>query len=145
MNNGLSDILLRHLNDTPTIENPKLRASITTMQRVFRENPGAVQIVKDGLRKSSVFTLDQMRTKNASFVDEINDFMQGYRILCVSTLNDSERMGERYAQSNEGIVLRITPNAKKHSKFQLFRKVEYQEARPPLHERPESFVENSIF
>jgi len=146
MNNGLSDILLRHLNDTPTIENPKLRASITTMQRVFRENPGAVQIVKDGLRKSSVFTLDQMRTKNASFVDEINDFMQGYRILCVSsTLNDSERMWERYAQSNEGIVLRITPNAKKDSKFQLFRKVEYQEARPPLYESTESFLENSIF
>jgi hypothetical protein len=145
MNNGLVDILLRHLNDIPTIEDPKLRANIAIMQRGFRENPGAIQIVKDGLRGSSAFTLDQMRAKNASFVNEINDFMQGYRILCVSTLNDSERMWERYAQNNESAALRITPNRKKDSKFQLFRKVEYQEARPPLYESTVSFLENSIF
>lgn len=145
MNNGLSDILLRHLNDAPTIESSKMRASISIMQRVFRENPGAVQIVKDGLLKSGVYTLDQMRTKNVSFVGEINDFMQGYRILCVSTLNDSERMWERYAQNNEGAVLRITPNANKDSKFELFRAVDYQDARPPLYESAEAFLENSIF
>jgi hypothetical protein len=145
MNRGLVDILLRHLNDTPTIENAKLRASIAIMQRVFRENPGAVQIVKDGLRESSVFTLDHMRAKNTSFVDEINDFMQGYRILCVSTLNDSECMWERYAQSNEGVAVRITPNGKEDSKFQLFCKSQYQEARPPLYESTDSFLEDSIF
>lgn len=145
MNSGLVDILLRHLNDTPTIENAKLRAQIAIMQRAFRENPGAVQIVKDGLRESSVFTLEQMRAKNASFVEEINDFMQGYRILCMSTLNDSECMWERYAQSHEGVVLRMTPNIRKDSKFQLFRKVEYQEVRPSLYGSAESFLENSIF
>ena len=34
-----------------TIRSDRLK---TTMQRVFRENPGAVQIVKDGLRKSNL-------------------------------------------------------------------------------------------
>src|SRR5260370_7326002 len=83
------------------------------------------------MRKTKVFTIDQMRAKNGKFVDEINDFMQGYRVLCVSKLKDSERMWERYAQNNEGVVLRITPNTEKDSKFQLFRKVEYQDTRAP--------------
>jgi hypothetical protein len=145
INNGLSDILLRHLSEVPTIENPKLRASITLMQRIFRERPGAVEIVKDGMRKSSVFNLDQMRAKNKQFVEEINEFMQGYRILCVSELNDSSRMWERYAQSNEGVALRIVPNVKKDSKFQLFRRVKYQDSRPPLYDSTLSFLEGSIF
>jgi len=145
INNGLTGILIRHLNEIPTIENPKLRASITLMQRIFREKPGAVQIVKDGMRKSKVFTIDQMRAKNRTFVDEINDFMQGYRVLCVSESKDSERMWERYAQNNEGVVLRITPNVEKDSKFQLFRKVEYQDARPPLYESTVNFLEGTIF
>src|SRR5258705_11873985 len=71
--------------------------------------------------------------------------MQGYRILCVSELNDSSRMWEGYAQSNEGIVLRIVPNVQKDSKFQLFRRVEYQDSRPPLYESALSFLEGSIF
>jgi hypothetical protein len=145
MNNGLSGILLKHLDETPTVENPKLRVSIATMQRVFRDNPGAVKIVQDGMRKSGVFTPDQMRTNNKKTVEDINAFMQDYRILCVSTLNDSTKMWERYAQSSEGVVLRIVANTKKDSKFELFRAVEYRDARPPLYESTESFLENSIF
>src|SRR5205807_1411446 len=75
----------------------------------------------------------------------INEFMQGIRILCVSELKDSERMWMRYAQGHEGIVLRITPSVKKDSKYQLFRKVEYREARPPLYESALSFLERSMF
>jgi hypothetical protein len=145
INNGLSDILLRHLHEVPTIENPKLRANIILMQRIFRENPGAVEIVKEGMRKTNVFSLDQMRAKNKQFVDEINDFMQGYRILCVSELNNSSRMWERYAENNEGIALRIVPNRKKDSKFQLFRRVVYQDSRSPLYESTLRFLEGGIF
>jgi hypothetical protein len=145
LNSGLSVILLKHLSDSPTIANPKMRASIAVMQRVFRENPGAVKIVQDEMRKSKVFSLGQMQEKNKEFVEEINNFMQGYRILCVSTLNDSKRMWERYAQSNEGVVLRIVPNLEKDSKFALFRAVEYQDARPPLYESALSFLEDAIF
>jgi hypothetical protein len=54
-------------------------------------------------------------------------------------------MWERYAQSNEGVVLRITPNTEKDSKFQLFRKVEYQDMRPPLYDSTLNFLEGTIF
>jgi hypothetical protein len=145
INSGLSGILLKHLNDAPTIENPKLRASIAVMQPVFGKNPGAVKIVQDGMRKSPVFSLDQMQAKNKKFVEEINNFMQDYRILCVSELKDSERMWKRYAQSNEGIALRILANLEKDSKFALFRNVEYQDARPPLYDSTLSFLEDTIF
>jgi hypothetical protein len=145
INSGLSGILLKHLNDTPTIEDPKLRASIAVMQQVFRKHPEAVKIVQDGMRKSPVFNLDQMQAKNKKFVAEINNFMQGYRILCVSELKDSERMWELYAQHNEGIALRIVPNLEKDSKFGLFRSVKYQDARPPLYDSTLSFLEDAIF
>jgi hypothetical protein len=70
-----------------------------------------------------VFDREHMKKRHGEFVDEINHFMQGYRVLCVSALNDSERMWARYAQDHQGIVLRILPNVQKDSKYQLFRPV----------------------
>jgi hypothetical protein len=145
MNKGLTDIVRQHLHEVPTLESPTQRANIVLMQKVYQTNPEAAKIVKEQMQTSSVFTLEQMQTKNRQFVEEINTFMQGYRILCVSELNDSERMWERYAQSHEGIVLRIAPNLKNDSKYKLFRKVEYQDARPPLYDSTFSFLESSIF
>jgi hypothetical protein len=145
MNKGLTDILLKHLYETPTVENPTQRAKIVLMQQVFQTHPEAAKLVKEQMKSSKVFSLEQMRAKNKQFVNEINEFMQGYRILCVTELNNSEQMWERYAQKHEGIVLRIVPNLKKDSKYQLFRKVEYQDARPPLYESTFSFLESCIF
>jgi hypothetical protein len=71
--------------------------------------------------------------------------MQGYRILCVSSRKDSECMWDRYAEGHQGIVLRISPNIDKDSKFQLFRPVTYQAFRPTLYESAEAFQESSVF
>jgi len=146
INRGLTDIVVKHLNETPTIENASMRDRIMLMQRVYRTHPGAAQIVKERMQKGPpVFTLDQMRSKNQQFVEEIIEFMQGYRILCVTELNNSPRMWDRYAQGCEGIALRIVPNTDADSKFQLFRRVEYRDARPPLFDSTLSFLERSIY
>jgi len=95
--------------------------------------------------ENPVHTLEAVRARNAAFVDEINEFMQGYRVLCVTTLIDSKRMWDRYTQNGEGFAIRIVPNANKDSKFQLFKPVNYAVARPTLFEGAEAFLEGGIF
>ena len=86
-----------------------------------------------------IFNVEQMKQRNA-YVDEINQHMQSFRILCVSTINDSEHMWSRYGQEHQGIVLRILPNIEKDSKYQLFRPVVYREKRQPFYESAVSFT-----
>jgi hypothetical protein len=145
LNAGLSDVILRNLNGTPTIENPTQRAKILQMQAAYRAHPKAAEIVKKGMIENPVYTLEAMRGRNAAFAKEINDFMQGYRVLCATTLIDSRRMWDRYAQNGEGFALRIVPNVMKDSKFQLFKPVAYVASRPALFESAEAFLEGSIF
>lgn len=71
--------------------------------------------------------------------------MQDYRVLCVSTHRDSDKMWSSYAENHKGIVLRIEPNVEKDSKFQLFRRVEYREKRPPLYDDTLDFIAGSLF
>lgn len=54
-------------------------------------------------------------------------------------------MWEEYAQSYQGIALRIEPSDSKDSKFQLFRAVEYFETRPPLYRDTLDFSEGYFF
>jgi Protein of unknown function (DUF2971) len=145
LNAGLSDIILRNLNKTPTVENPTQRSDILKMQAAYRIYPKAAEIVKKSMVENPVHTLEAMRARNAAFVNEINDFMQGYRVLCVTTLIDSKRMWDRYAQNGEGFALRIVPNVQKNSKFELFKPVNYAVARPALFEGAEAFLEGGIF
>lgn len=74
-----------------------------------------------------------------------NAFMQGFRILCVSSRKDSECMWDRYAEGHKGIVLKISPNIDKDSKFQRFLPVVYQACRPTLYESAEAFQESGLF
>ena len=86
-----------------------------------------------------------MKKRNRDFVAEINLLMQNWRVLCVSTLNNSEEMWVRYADGHQGIVLRIVPNLEKESKFQRLAPVVYREKRPSLYESAASFQEDSLF
>jgi hypothetical protein len=148
MKNSFVDILVENINAPPKCANPQMRAKIALMQEAVRRNPDAATLVRNATKEaaiSSFFDLDHMREMNRQFVKEVNDFMQGHRILCVSKLNDSEEMWVRYAQDHQGVVLRILPNTKKDSKFSLFREVTYNEARPPLYESVRSFLKGSLF
>lgn len=86
-----------------------------------------------------------MRERSKAHIKDINQFMQGYRIFCVTTHKNSERMWTDYAANYTGIVLRIIPSIKKDSKFQLFRPVEYRATRPPLYDDTLDFLEGSFF
>jgi hypothetical protein len=125
-----------------------MRKKVELLQAIFEANPNAAKRIKETKAKSAtpeLFNVEQMKQRNAAYVDEINQHMQSFRILCMSTLNDSERMWSRYGQEHQGIVLRVLPNIEKDSKYQLFRPVVYREKRPPLYESALSFQEGSLF
>ena len=145
---GFTDVLLNHLDDTPTSLNEDIRKKVAVLQNIFKKNPEAAKRIKDAKAKGlvpSVFNLEGMKSRNLGYVNEINRHMQGWRILCVSASCDSEKMWTRYAEDHKGIVLRIVPNLSKDSIYQLFRRVDYREKRPSLYESAISFQENSLF
>jgi Protein of unknown function (DUF2971) len=148
LEDGFVDCLVKHLDDEPTCLSPQIRAKMRLLQAIFKANPDAANLIKEARRKGNslpILNREQMKKRNRDFVAEINLFMQGWRVLCVSTLNDSEKMWARYAEDHQGIVLRIVPNLDKGSKFQKFAPVTYRELRPSLYESAARFQEDSLF
>ena len=144
---GFTGVILQHLNDQPTCESP-MREMVARIQQAFRANPHAADLVKAELVKEGgepIYDVEYMRTRAAAHIKETNDFMQAYRILCATTLKDSEQMWECYSENHKGIALRIEPNVAKDSKFQLFRPVVYREKRPPLYDDTLDFIAESLF
>ncbi len=41
---------------------------------------------------ADVFDLDHLKKSNEALIREINEFLQGYRVLCVSEIIDSDKM-----------------------------------------------------
>ncbi len=142
---GFTDVVLRHLDEAPTCESP-LKEKLALIQKVYRTNPNAAEVVKRELEKGEpVFDVEHMRERSSAFIEEINKSLQDYRVLCVTTHIDSDDMWSGYAENHAGIALRIEPNIAKDSKFQLFRPVVYSEHRPPLYDEPTQFVAHSLF
>ena len=94
---------------------------------------------------SAFYDIDHIKEFTNNSIKELNEFFQGYRILCVSESIDSVKMWELYAENHKGIALRILPNEEKDSKFKLFRMVEYHDKRPSLYEGGLSFLYNVLF
>jgi|ERR1700674_838549 len=148
MKNVFVDILVENIDRPPTCVNPQMKAKIALMQGALKKNRNAANILREAIDKeplSSFFNVDHMKERNRSFIRELNEFMQGHRIICVSKRNDSEAMWRRYAQNHHGIVLRILPNESKDSKYLLFREVSYGAARPSLYESGLRFLQDSLF
>ncbi len=147
LSNGFNDVILRHLNDRPTCSSP-MREKVALIQHVYRTNPKAAEIVKAELSKEGgkpIYDVEYMRERSKAFIEEINNFMQDYRVLCVTIHRDSEKMWSSYAENHKGIMLRIEPNVAKDSIFQQFRPVEYREKRPPLYDDTLDFIAGSLF
>jgi hypothetical protein len=147
LSEGFTDVILAHLNDPPTCESP-MREKLALIQRAYRINPKAVEIVKAELAKEGrkpLYDVEHMRERAKVHVKEINEHMQGWRILCVTTNKDSQRMWSEYAEGHKGVVLRIEPNVAKDSKFQLFKPVIYREKRPPLYDDTMEFIAGGLF
>ena len=117
------------------------------IQQVFRANPDAADIVQAELINpgNRIYEVEYHRDKAKAHIAEINEFMQGYRVLCVTAHKDSERMWTEYAEKHKGVSLRIQPNLAKDSEFQFFRPVMYQEKRPPLYEDTLQFCAGALF
>jgi hypothetical protein len=143
---GFTDVILRHLDEEPTCSSP-MKEKIRLIQQVYRANPGAAELVRAELMNPGkrIYDVEYHRDRAQAFIAEINEFMQGYRVLCVSTHKDSERMWTEYAEKHKGVSLRIQPNLAKDSKFQLFRPVIYREKRPPLYEDTLEFIAGALF
>jgi len=143
---GFTDVILRHLDEEPTCSSP-IKEKIRAIQQVYRANPGAADLVRAELMNpyKPIYDAEYLRDEAQAHVAEINDFMQGYRVLCVSIHKDSERMWTEYAEKHKGVSLRIQPNIAKDSKFQLFRPVIYREERPPLYEDTLEFSAGALF
>ena len=106
------------------------------LQELFTAHPEVAEAIDEVLERDDVaqlYDLDRLKEQSRLFVDEINNFMQDYRVLCVTCEIDNECMWERYAENSQGIALRVLPNLEKDSKFQLFRKVRYTANRPPVY------------
>jgi hypothetical protein len=147
VSNRITDVILQHLNEPPTCSSP-MREKVALIQHVYRTNPKAPEILKAELSKEGgkrIYDVEHVRERAEDFIKEINEFMQDYRVLCVTTHKDSDKMWSGYAENHKGIALRIEPNVAKDSKFQLFRRVEYRKARPPLYDDTLDFLADSIF
>jgi len=144
---GFMDVILQHLNDPPKCGSP-MRERVALIQHVYRTNPEAAGVIKAELAKEGAkpaFDVDYMRLQEEAFLKELNEHMQAYRVLCVTTDKDSEKMWSCYAENHKGIALRIEPDLARDSKFQLFRPVIYREKRPPLYEDALEFIAGSLF
>lgn len=143
---SFTDVILRHLDEEPTCSSPT-KEKIRVIQQVYRANPSAAELVPAELMNPSkqIYDVEHHRGRAQAFIAEINEFMQGYRVLCVSTHKDSERMWTEYAEKHKGVSLRIQPHFAKDSKFQLFRPVIYREKRPPLYEDTLEFIAGALF
>jgi Protein of unknown function (DUF2971) len=144
---GFQDVILAHLNDPPTCASP-MREKLELIQQVYRTNPKAADLVKAELMKNGgkpLYDVEHMRARAAAHIEEINAFMQNWRVLCVTTNKDSERMWSEYAENHKGVVVRIEPNAAKDSKFQCFRPVIYRNKRPPLYDDTTEFIVSGLF
>lgn len=143
---GFTDVVLRHLDEEPTCSSP-MKEKLRAVQQVYRANPDVAELVRAERMNAGkqIYDVEYHRGRAQAHIAEINEFMQGYRVLCVSVHKDSERMWTEYAEEHKGVVLRIQPNLAKDSKFQLFRPVVYREKRPPLYEDSLEFSAGALF
>lgn len=92
---GFTDVILAHLNEAPTCSSP-MKEKVAILQSVFRGNPHTSAIIKAETAKEGggeIYNVEHMRARAEAFVREINDFMQGYRVLCVTSLRTPRKCG----------------------------------------------------
>ena len=138
---SLLEIVSKNLDKEPTCCSP-MKEQVQELQMLFRQKSDLVNILQQSDHRQDI---DQYRVMVTRHVEEINAFMQGYRVLCVTSNLYSEYMWRDYAENHKGIVIRIKPSREQDSKFQFFKPVSYEEHRPALYQNARSFIEISLF
>lgn len=147
LSDGFVDAIVANPYAPPTCS-PKLRPAVVKLQKIFREKPQLAPFMKQALKDDPAkagLNVEYWRTRSDAFIKETNEFMQNYRVLCVTTDRASERMWKEYAKDSSGIALRITPSVEKASRFELFAPVTYREQRPPVYAKTLDFAGDTMF
>ncbi|WP_316235319.1 MULTISPECIES: DUF2971 domain-containing protein [unclassified Bradyrhizobium] len=147
MPDGFVDAIRGNLYAPPTCS-PRLRPSVITLQKTFREKPELAPIVAAELKKDPEkggFGIEAWRKRSDGFVNKTNEFLQNYRVFCVTTDKASSRMWKEYAQADQGIALRVTPSIEKDSKYLMLRPVTYQATRPPIFANSTDYAAEILF
>jgi hypothetical protein len=147
LSDGFVDAIVANPYAPPTCA-PRLRPAVAKLQKLFRENPQLAPFMKQALKNDPTkagLNVEYWRTRSEAFINETNEFMQNYRVLCVTSDRASERMWKEYAKDSQGIALRITPSVEKDSKFELFAPVTYSERRPPIYANTIDFAGDTLF
>src|SRR6267154_5441892 len=92
---GFTDVILQHLDDVPTCSSP-MKEKLAIIQHIYRNNPSAAveiyaELTKEG--RKPIYDLDHMRALSETFLKNINELMQGYRVLCVTFTKTPKRCG----------------------------------------------------
>ena len=140
------DIIIRNLEVEPTCPSPMIE-QLRSIQAVLKADPSNKDVISNGLTQASgnIYDVERMKSVTTSFVSEINEFLQSYRVLCVTRNLYSARMWDEYAVNHSGIAVKIKPSLSKDSKFKRFQEVRYQDKRPSLYKDPTLFIEDSLF
>lgn len=134
-------VLLDHLDDAPTCASP-MKEQIELLQEIIRQHPDMAELLNPDVADIDI---EKIRQNSEDFLELVNQHFQNYRVFCVTTAIDSERLWDEYADHYSGVALRIEPNMAKDSKFQLFEPVVYAEQRPPLYSDTLTFAADSLF
>jgi len=116
---GVIDVIAANLDAPPTCASP-MKERLALMQAALRADPSAVGRIKADIAKGAmdgIYDMDRLRATAEATITDVNAFMQGWRVLCVTTHRDSEKMWSSYAENHKGIALRIEANVAKDSKF----------------------------
>ncbi|MFH1346271.1 MAG: DUF2971 domain-containing protein [Pseudomonadota bacterium] len=144
---GIIDVIAANLDVAPTCASP-MKEKLALMQAALRADPSAATRMKIEIANGAmdgIYDVNRLRATAEAAVKDVNDFMQAWRVLCVTTHRDSDAMWSGYAEDHKGIALRIEPNVAKDSKFQCFEPVIYRTKRPPLHDDVLGFVAKGLF
>ncbi|CAH6818211.1 conserved hypothetical protein [Vibrio chagasii] len=122
---------------------PPMREKIMLLQQALKLNPELVYDMQSRAHEDQGVEAYIEIAKQQ--IADLNEFMQGYRVLCVTDKLNTEYMWESYADGHKGIAIRIEPSKKYDSIFTLFKPISYTEKRPSIYKDAKDFIEGTYF
>jgi hypothetical protein len=86
-----------------------MKEKLAAIQAALRANPAAIDRMREEVTKGAmdgIYDMDRLRATAETTIRDVNAFMQGMRVLCVTTRKDSYKMWSGYAENHKGIALR---------------------------------------
>jgi hypothetical protein len=91
---GILDVIANNLDAAPSCASP-MREKLATIQVALRANNAAIDWMREEIAKGAmdgIYDMDRLRATAETTIRDVNAFMQGWRVLCVTTHKDSDKM-----------------------------------------------------